>query len=131
MAEAQGATGDCLNRRDCQGHWLGHYSVEDCWGRSLWGLGTAAARSPDEAVRQRCPRPLRARRPAAFAVGQVHGLRCLGQRTRSSLARPNNRAALDLLGAAAEVVGHAAGGAHRGRGPRLGFGTPTPCYPIR
>ena len=52
VAEAQGIGGDCRNRRDSGGHWHGPYTVEDCWGRSLWGLGTAAARSPHAAVRQ-------------------------------------------------------------------------------
>ena len=98
-----------MNRRDCQGHWLGQYSVEDCWGRSLWGLGTAAARSPDEAVRRLAlahfERGARQRSPLvrtmAFAALGAHEV---------LVARPSNRAALDLLGAAAQVVGQAAGG---------------------
>jgi hypothetical protein len=109
VVEAQGPTGDCLNRRDCRGHWLGHYSVEDCWGRSLWGLGTAAAQGPDEAVREialtHFERGARQRSPwtraMAFAALGAHEV--LG-------ACPGNRAALDLLGAAAEVVSHAASG---------------------
>ena len=52
VTEAQGPNGDCANRRDCLGQWHGGYVVEDCWGRSLWGLGTAAARSPDDEVRR-------------------------------------------------------------------------------
>jgi hypothetical protein len=98
-----------LNRRDCQGQWRGHYSVEDCWGRSLWGLGTAAARGPDEAVRELAlahfERGAQQRSPwaraMAFAALGAHEV---------LVACPDNLAALDLLGAAAEVVGHAAGG---------------------
>jgi hypothetical protein len=106
VVQAQGDAGDCLNRRDSQGQWFGHYSVEDCWGRSLWGLGTAAARSPDEQVRQAAlnhfERGARQRSPwarsmAFAALGAYEVL----------VARPGNRAALDLLGAAAEVVGRA------------------------
>jgi hypothetical protein len=52
VADAQGPSGDCRNRRDRQGRWQGPYEVGDPWGRSLWGLGTAAARHPVELVRQ-------------------------------------------------------------------------------
>lgn len=31
------------NRRGLDQRWLDEASVEDCWGRALWGLGTAAA----------------------------------------------------------------------------------------
>ncbi len=43
VARAQGVTGDIRNRRSIDGRWQDKRSVEDCWGRSLWGLGTAAA----------------------------------------------------------------------------------------
>jgi len=109
VAESQGPGGDFLSRRDCQGHWLGPYSVEDCWGRSLWGLGTAVARSPDDLVRQvalaHFERGARQRSPwrrsmAFAALGANEVL----------VAFPDNRAALDLLGAAADGLGRAAPG---------------------
>jgi hypothetical protein len=108
VVQAQGAAGDCLNRRDSQGQWSGHYSVEDCWGRSLWGLGTAAARSPEEPVRQvalaHFERGAQQRSPwsrsmAFAALGAYEVL----------VAHPDNRAAHDLLGAAAQVVGRVDG----------------------
>jgi hypothetical protein len=109
VAEAQSARGDCLSRKDCQGRWLGHYSVEDCWGRSLWGLGTAAARSPDDLVRQAAlahfERGARQRSPWARAMSFA----ALGA-DEVLVAYPGNQPALDLLGAAAEVFGHADGG---------------------
>jgi hypothetical protein len=109
VAGAQGRTGDFLNRRDCQGQWLGHYSVEDCWGRSLWGLGTASARSPDETMRHTAlahfERGARLRSPWARAMAFA----ALGAHEVLA-AWPDNRAALDLLGAVAEVAGHAASG---------------------
>jgi hypothetical protein len=43
VIDAQGVTGECRNRRAAGGHWRGPRTLEDCWGRSLWGLGTAAA----------------------------------------------------------------------------------------
>ncbi len=52
LGDAQGVDGSFHNRRNSRGRWLDRRTVEDCWGRSLWGLGTAAARSDDEATRQ-------------------------------------------------------------------------------
>lgn len=43
LSESQSATGECRNRRTADGTWIGVPSVEDCWGRSLWGLGLAIA----------------------------------------------------------------------------------------
>lgn len=43
---AQGADGRTRNRRDHTGRFEAKASTEDCWGRSLWGLGVAAASSP-------------------------------------------------------------------------------------
>lgn len=45
VADAQGVTGRARNRRSADGRWHGRRAVDDCWGRSLWGLGTAAART--------------------------------------------------------------------------------------
>ncbi|AEV71451.1 hypothetical protein MycrhN_0820 [Mycolicibacterium rhodesiae NBB3] len=42
---AQALTGACRNRMNSNGNWVDEPAVEDAWGRSLWGLGTAAARS--------------------------------------------------------------------------------------
>jgi hypothetical protein len=43
VGDAMGPDGDCRNRRAADGTWTSEGSTEDCWGRSLWGLGTAAA----------------------------------------------------------------------------------------
>lgn len=103
LVGSQRRSGDCRNRRDVSGRWHGPYGVEDCWGRSLWGLGTAAARSPDALVRQvalehfergavrRSPWP-RAMAFAALGAAEVLAV------------RPGHRGALGLLGAASEVV---------------------------
>jgi hypothetical protein len=45
VGDAMGPHGDCRNRRSADGSWTSEGSTEDCWGRSLWGLGTAAASS--------------------------------------------------------------------------------------
>ena len=43
LADAQGVGGASRNRRTSKGRWQGRRGVEDCWGRSMWGFGTAAA----------------------------------------------------------------------------------------
>ncbi len=43
IADSMGTRGDVRNRRDADGTWSSDWCTEDCWGRSLWGLGTAAA----------------------------------------------------------------------------------------
>jgi hypothetical protein len=45
VANAQTPDGRLHNRRDTQGRWRDKAGVEDCWGRALWGVGTAASRS--------------------------------------------------------------------------------------
>jgi hypothetical protein len=47
VTDAQGVTGKTRNRRDARGHWHGHRSVEDCWGRSLWAFGVVAQHRSD------------------------------------------------------------------------------------
>jgi hypothetical protein len=105
VANAQSPSGGCRNRRDRRGQWHGPYGVEDCWGRSLWGLGTAAARAPYDLMRQaalahfergaqlRSPWP----RAMAFAALGAHEVLAV---------RPGHRISLDLLAACIEIVGN-------------------------
>ncbi len=51
VVSAQTGDGAIVNRRGSDGSLQGAPTVEDCWGRALWGLGTAAARAPDLAQR--------------------------------------------------------------------------------
>jgi hypothetical protein len=46
VLDAQGTGGGFRNRRSVDGAWTDEPSAEDCWGRALWGLGTAVARAP-------------------------------------------------------------------------------------
>lgn len=54
LADAQGVDGRIRNRRTATGRWRGRPTNEDCWGRSMWALGTVAAtvrgRLGDEAL---------------------------------------------------------------------------------
>lgn len=43
VTESMGPRGEIRNRRATDGSWTTEPSTEDCWGRALWGLGTAAA----------------------------------------------------------------------------------------
>jgi hypothetical protein len=45
LNDAQSLTGACRNRMDSMGKWVDEPALEDAWGRCIWGLGTAAARS--------------------------------------------------------------------------------------
>jgi hypothetical protein len=48
---AQDADGSCRNRMNRLGHWTDDAGTEDCWGRSVWALGVAAAAHPELSVR--------------------------------------------------------------------------------
>ncbi|MEB3032051.1 glycosyltransferase [[Mycobacterium] nativiensis] len=96
LNEAQDLTGACRNRMDSSGRWADEPTLEDCWGRCIWGLGTAAAHSKVAWVRQSAivqfERAARARSPwpraMAFAV--------LGAAELLTVA-PELRAAHDLV----------------------------------
>jgi hypothetical protein len=45
LNNALALTGACRSRMDSSGSWVDEPAVEDAWGRCIWGLGTAAARS--------------------------------------------------------------------------------------
>jgi len=52
LNDAQSYTGTCRNRMDSKGRWQDEPSLEDSWGRCIWGLGTAAAHSDVGLVRR-------------------------------------------------------------------------------
>jgi hypothetical protein len=52
LNDAQAFDGACRNRMDSNGRWTDEPSTEDCWGRCVWGLGTAAAHSGVSIVRK-------------------------------------------------------------------------------
>ncbi|MBP6486600.1 MAG: hypothetical protein KAY11_00915 [Ilumatobacteraceae bacterium] len=49
---AQANDGRCRNRMDAAGRWTDEPGTEDCWGRSIWGFGVAAAQHRNPAVRR-------------------------------------------------------------------------------
>ena len=104
VTDAQASDGRCRNRLGADRQWKDAPSVEDCWGRALWGLGTAAARAADADVRRRAADRFavsahwrcRFRRTMAFAA--------LGAAEILSVA-PHDRVARNLLAAARRVIG--------------------------
>ena len=52
VADAQNVVGRVRNRRSARGRWEGPHGVEDCWGRSLWGFGTAARLAAEPFMRR-------------------------------------------------------------------------------
>lgn len=76
LRDAQDFDGAFRNRRDRKGRWQGKHTLEDCWGRSTWALGTAASHSSVEWIRQTASlhferaatRRSRFRRATAFAA---------------------------------------------------------------
>jgi hypothetical protein len=102
VGDAMGPHGECHNRRAADGTWSSESSTEDCWGRSLWGLGTAAASQQfaiagralelfERGAEQRSQYP----RAMAFAV--------LGAAAVLSV-HPTNAAALSLIRDAADTM---------------------------
>jgi hypothetical protein len=106
LSDAQGVDGKIRNRMSERKRWQGRRGVEDCWGRSMWAFGTAAARANADWVRQsaltmfehgceqRSPWP---RSMAFAALGAADVL----------VAEPAHRRAISLLGDAATVIGPA------------------------
>ena len=52
VLDAQSADGKSRNRMDRFGHWTDKATTEDCWGRSLWALGTTAVHHTDPLIRR-------------------------------------------------------------------------------
>jgi len=56
VLDAQSVDGRFRNRMDISGRWTDSPSVEDCWGRSIWGLGVAATQHADPMIGKRALR---------------------------------------------------------------------------
>jgi hypothetical protein len=102
VGDAMGKHGDCRNRRSADGSWTSEGSTEDCWGRSLWGLGTAAASmqfaiaGPARTLFERGAEQ-RSQYPRAMAFAALGAAAVLG-------VDPTNAAALSLLRDAADTL---------------------------
>ncbi len=103
LQDALDPWGKCRNRMNRTGAWEDPPALDDCWGRSIWGLGTAVSRSGDHlmrhlasgglerAMRRRSPWP---RAMAFAALGAAEVLSVDG----------DNLTALNLLSDAADAM---------------------------
>jgi hypothetical protein len=96
LNEAQALTGACRNRMDSSGRWSDEPGLEDCWGRCIWGLGTAAAHSVVAYARQSAvvqfdhAAQVRSTSPRAMAFAALGAAEVL-------TVDPDHRAARELL----------------------------------
>jgi len=107
LLAAQAADGRFHNRRGTDLSWTDEPSVEDCWGRALWGLGVAVSSTIDTRQREdalaafergaRWPSPW-TRASTFAALGAVEVLRAL----------PGHYEASRLLTSAAAMIGRPA-----------------------
>jgi hypothetical protein len=104
LTHAQDADGTFHNRLGYDRRWSDKPGLGDWWGRALWGLGTAAARSPAAWIRHEAL--------VAFDAGAEHrspaphAMAFAGLGAAEVLsAHPDNRGATALLNDAAAAVG--------------------------
>jgi len=104
VLEAQDSSGAIVNRRRADLTWEGPASVEDCWGRALWGFGAVVASTAE------CP--ARDRALAAFNLGAARRSPWLRAMVFAGLGAaqvlavdPSNAVARGLLVVAAERIG--------------------------
>jgi hypothetical protein len=104
LTHAQGPDGGFRNRLSYDRRWLDEPSLGDWWGRALWGLGTAAARSTVPWIRNEARGAFlagarrRSRWPRAMAFAGLGAAEVLR-------ADPRDEVAAALLGDAATVIG--------------------------
>ena len=112
---AQADDGRFRNRRGADLRWRGQPSVEDCWGRGLWGLGAAVSGHGESRQRHSALtafergagwRSPHSRAMAFAAIGAAEVLHVV----------PDLRGARELLTAAAQMIGR----------PQAGDGWPWP-----
>jgi hypothetical protein len=104
LTHAQNGDGAFHNRMSHDRHWTDQPALGDWWGRALWGLGTAAARSPVPWIRQEAlvaftaGAPCRPRTPHSMAFAGLGAAEILR-------VDPGNDLASALLSDAAAQVG--------------------------
>jgi hypothetical protein len=101
---AQAGDGRFRNRRGADLSWRGQPSVEDCWGRGLWGLG--AAISGHGELRQRHSALTAFERGAAWRSPHSRAMAFAALGAAEVLhVMPEHRGARELIAAAARMLG--------------------------
>ena len=104
LTQAQAADGKFRSRLGDNRRWSGPPEARDAWGRSLWALGTAAARGPTAGIRDEAC----ALFDAGVAVGSPypHAMAFAALGAAEMLTRlPGHPGALALLAIAGTVIG--------------------------
>ena len=101
---AQASDGRTHNRMDVFGNWTDEPTTDDSWGRSLWGLGHAAALHPDPSMRTAAldgfdhGAAQRSRWPRSMAFAAIGAAAILQE-------HPEHRSARSLLEDASDMIG--------------------------
>jgi hypothetical protein len=104
VLRAQASDGTCHNRLSSAGRWIDEPTTGDWWGRALWGLGTAAARSTQPWIRATAT--ARFGRSGTRRSPHLHSMAFAALGAAEVLSVwPDHRSARDLLRAAASMVG--------------------------
>jgi hypothetical protein len=104
LGQAQAADGRFRNRLGYERRWHGRPGTEDCWGRALWALGTAAARGPTVRIREESF--ARFGRSALISSPWPHAMAFAALGAVEMLDRwPDHSGALTLLDRASAVIG--------------------------
>ncbi len=104
LAQAQAPDGRFRNRLGYDRRWRDQPGTQDCWGRSLWALGTAAVRGPTAGI---CADALaRFERSAALSSPLPHAMAFAALGAAEILERwRDHSGALALLGRVNDVIG--------------------------
>jgi hypothetical protein len=106
LAQAQARDGRFRNRLGYDRRWRDHPGVEDCWGRALWGLGTAAARGSTPSIQEEALS--RFDRSAQVSSAWPHAMAFAALGAAEVLDRwDDHPGALALLDKAAAIIGQA------------------------
>ena len=103
LGNAQSLDGRFHNRMSCRGRWEDRPTLEDCWGRGLWALGTAAAHAETDWVRQVAVTQFeraagqRSRWPRSMAFAAIGAAEMLAAVPGHPGARALLRAVVDVL----------------------------------
>jgi len=104
IVDAQAPDGTCHNRLDRYHRWEDRPSTGDWWGRALWALGTAAARSSQPWLREAAA--TRFDISAARRSAHLHTMSFAALGAAELLdVQPGHQPALDLLAATVALAG--------------------------
>jgi hypothetical protein len=93
LQDALDSQGKCRNRMNQAGAWEDLPALDDCWGRTIWGLGTAVSHSDDHLIRHLAMRGLeramrqRSRWPRAMAFAALGAAEVLALDPANASAR--------------------------------------------